>query len=27
MDWNRLQQQGNDWMRYWDEHVRNQGGR
>ena len=26
MDWARLQQQGNDWMRYWDEHVRNQGG-
>jgi iron(III) transport system substrate-binding protein len=27
IDWNRLQQQGPAWMRYWDEHVRNQGGR
>lgn len=27
IDWNRLQQQGNAWMRYWDEHVRNQGPR
>ncbi|HEX2207847.1 MAG TPA: extracellular solute-binding protein [Longimicrobium sp.] len=27
MDWNRLQRQGPAWMRYWDEHVRNQGGR
>ncbi|HST58523.1 MAG TPA: hypothetical protein VLK84_07545, partial [Longimicrobium sp.] len=27
MDWNRLQKQGNDWMRYWDEHVRNQGNK
>lgn len=27
MDWNRLQQQGPAWMRYWDEHVRNQGPR
>ena len=27
MDWARLQQQGPAWMRYWDEHVRNQGGR
>jgi iron(III) transport system substrate-binding protein len=26
MDWGRLQRQGNDWMRYWDEHVRNRGG-
>jgi iron(III) transport system substrate-binding protein len=26
MDWNRLQQQGPAWMRYWDEHVRNRGG-
>ena len=25
LDWDRLQRQGNDWMRYWDEHVRNQG--
>jgi iron(III) transport system substrate-binding protein len=25
IDWNRLQQQGPAWMRYWDEHVRNQG--
>jgi iron(III) transport system substrate-binding protein len=27
MDWARLQQQGPTWMRHWDEHVRNQGGR
>ena len=27
LDWARLQQQGPAWMRYWDEHVRNQGGR
>jgi iron(III) transport system substrate-binding protein len=27
MDWNRLQQQGPAWMRYWDEHVRNRGPR
>ncbi|HEU4884049.1 MAG TPA: extracellular solute-binding protein [Longimicrobium sp.] len=27
MDWNRLEEQGAAWMRYWDEHVRNQGGR
>ncbi|HEX6913043.1 MAG TPA: extracellular solute-binding protein [Longimicrobium sp.] len=26
MDWGRLQREGNNWMRYWDEHVRNQGG-
>ena len=25
IDWARLQQQGSAWMRYWDEHVRNQG--
>ena len=25
IDWSRLQQQGPAWMRYWDEHVRNQG--
>ncbi len=27
IDWNRLQQQGPAWMRYWDEHVRNRGAR
>jgi iron(III) transport system substrate-binding protein len=26
LDWARLQREGNNWMRYWDEHVRNQGG-
>jgi iron(III) transport system substrate-binding protein len=25
IDWDLLQRQGPDWMRYWDEHVR--GGR
>ena len=25
IDWQRLQERGNDWMRYWDEHVRNRG--
>jgi iron(III) transport system substrate-binding protein len=27
IDWARLQQQGPAWMRYWDEHVRNQGAK
>lgn len=27
MDWARLEQQGSAWMRYWDEHVRNQGAK
>ena len=27
MDWNRLQQRGPEWMRHWDEHVRNRGNR
>jgi iron(III) transport system substrate-binding protein len=25
LDWARLQREGNGWMRYWDEHVRNRG--
>ena len=25
MDWRRLQEQGPDWMRYWDERVRGRG--
>jgi iron(III) transport system substrate-binding protein len=27
LDWNRLQQRGPEWMRHWDEHVRNRGNR
>ncbi|HEY0035604.1 MAG TPA: extracellular solute-binding protein [Longimicrobium sp.] len=27
MDWNLLQQRGNEWMRHWDEHVRNRGAK
>lgn len=26
LDWARLQEKGPEWMRWWDEHVRNQGG-
>ena len=27
MDWKLLQQRGNEWMRHWDENVRNRGGK
>ncbi|HEV2146897.1 MAG TPA: extracellular solute-binding protein [Longimicrobiaceae bacterium] len=27
MDWDRLQEKGPAWMRYWDEHVRGKGAR
>jgi iron(III) transport system substrate-binding protein len=27
LDWERLQREGAGWMRYWDENVRNRGGR
>jgi len=27
LDWARLQREGNGWMSYWDEHVRNRGAR
>jgi iron(III) transport system substrate-binding protein len=27
MDWKLLQERGNEWMRHWDENVRNRGGK
>jgi iron(III) transport system substrate-binding protein len=27
MNWSLLQQRGSEWMRYWDENIRGQGGR
>lgn len=27
MDWKQLQERESEWMRYWDEHVRDRGGR
>lgn len=27
LDWDLLQREGQNWMRYWDEHVRGKGGR
>lgn len=27
LDWNRLQRESSNWMRYWDERIRGRGGR
>ncbi|UCF18995.1 MAG: extracellular solute-binding protein [Gemmatimonadota bacterium] len=27
LDWNLLESQGREWIRYWDAHIRGQGGR